>query len=289
MNRKVLFIIIFVVLLFNLINASSLDYMQGVDLDKMNAIYEKILNYKREKEIKQNFLEMDNTCVFEDRTTINSVKVDENDEKRKNKIAITIDDNFNDKYTEDILEVLDKHNCKATFFITYKLMNLNPERIFDIISRGHEIGNHSMTHPPFNKLHTLRKEWEIDTFNLWFKKLTDNDVSLFRFPTGSYDGESIDMLKNKHMYPIGWSIDTSDWALKDADKICEKIASQNVKSGDIVLLHNGYKCSKEEFDKVLTYYENKGFSYLKVSEMLYNSDFTVKNGVQMKSVMLKKP
>ena len=256
------------------------DYMQGVNVAAMDTIYNKIKNYDKKQVATQSIITLDSSCKFKDHTTINCVKVNPDDKKRTNKIAITIDDSFSDKYTSDILEVLDKHNCKATFFITYKLINANPDRIYDILKRGHEIGSHSTTHAPFRKLHTLRKQWEIETFNTWFTTLTSAKISLFRFPTGSYDNEAIDMMVNYKLYPIGWSIDTRDWELKNLKKIYDATIKEPVKSGDIVLLHNGYPFSKELFDKILTYYESKGFSFLKVSDLIYINNFKVENGVQ---------
>ena len=64
-------------------------------------------------------------------------------------------------------------------------------------------------------------------------------------------------------------------------KIYDSTIKKTVKSGDIVLLHNGYSFSKELFDKLLTFYESKGFSFLKVSDMIYTSNFKVENGEQI--------
>ena len=261
--------------------------MQGVNVSAMDEIYKKLLNYKNKQIATQSVITLDNTCKFKDHSTINCVKVSPDDKKRQNKIAITIDDSFSDKFSEDILEVLDKHNCKATFFITYKLLNANPERIYDILKRGHEIGNHSTTHAPFRKLHSLRKIWEIETFNKWFETLTSAKISLFRFPTGSYDNEAIDFMVNYKLYPIGWSIDTRDWELKNLEKVYDNTIKIPVKSGDIVLLHNGYAFSKELFDKLLTYYEEKGFSFLKVSDLIYTKNFTVENGFQISNSIIR--
>lgn len=278
--KKISSIVLIVFLLSSIAYSSSNDYMQGVNMKAMNIVHDKIINYPNKKIATQNVIDFDDTCKFKDLMPINCVKVNKDDKFRMNKIAITIDDSFVDTYTEDILDVLDKHNCKATFFITYKLMNANPDRIYDILDRGHEIGNHTTTHAPFKNLHSQRKIWEIITLNTWFNELTGSNMCLLRFPTGSYDDEAINFSKNLNMYPIGWSIDSRDWELKDLKKIFEEVKSQRIQSGDIVLLHNGYKFSKELFDKLLTHFEEKGFSYIKVSDLLYKRNFKVIKGVQ---------
>ena len=94
------------------------------------------------------------------------------------------------------------------------------------------------------------------------------------------------MMVNYKLYPIGWSIDTRDWELKNLKKIYDATIKLPVKSGDIVLLHNGYPFSKELFDKILTFYENKGFSFLKVSDLIYTNNFKVENGVQTSNLII---
>ena len=279
--KKLSTIILIVILLSNIAYSTSNDYMQGVNMKAMDIIYDKIKKYPNKQLATQNIIDFDDTGVFKDLMPINCVRVNKDDKLRMNKIAITIDDSFVDTYTEEILEVLDKHNCKATFFITYKLLNINPDRIYDILERGHEIGNHITTHAPFKNLHSQRKIWEIITLNTWFNELTNSNMCMIRFPLGSYDDEAIKFSKNLNMYPIGWSIDSRDWELKDLTKVYEEIKSQHIHSGDIVLFHNGYKFSKELFDKALTYFEKKGFSYIKVSDLLYKRDFKVIKGMQI--------
>ena len=120
--RKVLLTISLVFIIIFSSHSESLDYLSDLDLNAFNKRYEKIKNFNEKIAVTQNELKVYDVSSFKDGTTINKVSVDKNDKKRNNKISITIDDNFSDKYTSNILDVLDKHNCKATFFITYKEM-----------------------------------------------------------------------------------------------------------------------------------------------------------------------
>ena len=256
------------------------DYMDGVNLELMDSIFQRLARYKKKEKLVQKVIDMDDSCEFADCSTITKVLVGKDDELRKNKIAITIDDSFNDDYTEEILDVLDKHNCKATFYITHSLLKKNPDRVIEIAKRGHELGNHSMTHSPFKGLHSQRKLWEITTLNLWVKTITDIDMSTIRFPTGSYDDEAIVFSKVLNMYPIGWSINSNDYEFNDLEKAYEHTISQKAESGDIVLLHNGYDFSAELIDRLLTYWEAQGLSFTTVTDLVYTRDFTVKFGFQ---------
>ena len=256
------------------------DYMMDVNLELLDSIYKNLLRYKKKEKLSQKVIDMDDSCTFDDYTTIRRVQVKEDDEFRKNKIAITIDDSFFDEYTEAILDVLDKHNCKATFYITHTLLKKNPDRVIEIAKRGHELGNHTMTHSPFKGLHAQRKLWEIITLNLWVKTITDIDMSTIRFPTGSYDDEAIVFSKVLNMYPIGWSINSNDYEFNDLEKAYEHTISQKAGSGDIVLLHNGYDFSAELIDRLLTYWEAQGLSFTTVTDLVYTRDFTVKFGFQ---------
>ena len=290
LKKLIMTIVAMLLLISNILFASAPDYMQGVDVETMDKVIAKIKGYSEIDELKkyrentenkvvQKELNVDDTCNF-NKQVIKCVEVKPDDKKRLNKIAITIDDSFSDEHTEEILDVLDKHNCKATFFITYKLLQANPRRALEIVNRGHELANHSMTHPPFRNLHSMRKIWEMNTMQDLVKTMLGINMTMMRFPTGSFDEEAIEFSKVFNMYPIGWSIDTRDWELKNTKKILDVVMKSKVKTGDIVLMHNGYNCSKEEFEKVLSYYESLGFGFLKTSELLYEKDFIVENGVQ---------
>lgn len=280
-SKTILFYVVLIIFLYSFISyAYTPDYLMDLDLSAFGRRYQNIKKYESDIKVIQNELKAPDIASFIDGTVIKKVLVKDDDESRLNKIAITIDDSFTDKYTEEILDVLDKHNCKATFFITYKLLVANPHRVFEIVDRGHEIANHSMTHPPFKNLHVNRKEWELSTLNDWVKTLTGINMSLCRFPTGSYDKEAVKVANKYNLYPIGWSIDTDDWRFKDLDKIYHHTIAQKVESGSIVLFHNGYVFSKDLFDKLLTYYENEGYSFIKTSDLIYKDNYVVKNGVQ---------
>ena len=278
--KKILFTISLIFVLTFTTFAEKPDYLYDVDLNALNKRMEAVINYDNKPYVTQTELPPPNILSFKDGTTINRVLVLPTDTKRLNKIAITIDDSFTDKYTEELLDVLDLHGCKTTFFITSKLLYTNPSRIFEIISRGHEIANHSMTHAPFKNLHIMRKQWELNTLNQYFKTLTYNNMTLCRYPTGSYDREAINVAVSYNMYPIGWSVDSRDYYYKDGDKVYNYTIAQKVESGSILLFHNGYSFSRDLFDKLLTYYESQGFSFAKVSDLIYTDNFVVEKGIQ---------
>ena len=268
--------------------SNNADPFQGVNLQNFENQFNIIRNYPLKRTVYQNELTPPSIYSFVDNTHICKVEIENDDYTRMNKIAITLDDSFIDKYTEEILDVLDKHNCKVTFFITYALIKNNPERIYEIINRGHEIANHSMTHPPFKGLNPIRQNWELATLNIWAKELTNVNISLCRFPSGSYDKNAINTACSLGLYPIGWSIDSYDWKYQNTNKVLANVAAQNLTSGSILLFHNGYGFSKDMFDKLLSYYDMLGFSYLKVSDLIYTTDFIVEKGVQRKIKQLMK-
>ena len=152
-----------------------------------------------------------------DEKPIFKVKVAENDFKRKNCMSITFDSAYINDYTYKILDILDEYDVKATFFMTHNFMTKNNDQIMEIINRGHEIGNHSNTHPDFNKITDAKVVAEVMQPHNYIKNLLGIDMCLFRFPYGSYSPRTVALLKNMGYYPIQWTFDSVDWKNEGKD------------------------------------------------------------------------
>lgn len=277
--KKLFIVCVLIVFFAHRVFATKPDYLANVNLEKYEKGMEKLKNspYREVLTQKTPILNIQNSTFYNGKSykPIFKVKVEDDDTIRKNKIAITFDDSFVKTYTHQILDILDKHNCKATFFITDRVVLNNPEDVVTIVKRGHEIANHSTTHAPFKNLHTERAIWELNTIENMVKELTGITMTLFRFPTGSYSDPAVLTATNLGYFPIQWSIESGDTSLKSSEKILQRIKSQKAKSGDIVLLHNGPKASFYALDNILSYYDSLGLGYLKISDLIYENNFYV--------------
>ena len=186
------------------------------------------------------------------------------------KIAITFDDGPHPKETIKILEILHKYDAKATFFVVGKHVKWYTDAVVKASKDGHEIGNHTYTHPDISNLSQEQIKQEIKLCEDIIVEKTGQNPKLFRPPFGNYDSKSLNKLSEELGYTVVlWSgVDVKDWKNPPADQIADKIIN-NVKSGDIVLLHDyGTNSTVEALDKILSSLTEKGYKFVTVSELL---------------------
>lgn len=216
-------------------------------------------------------------CLFLNKSNIfavsnsNSTVYKSNSQESK-KIALTFDDGPHPRYTSKILEILDKYNIKATFFVIGINAKNYPEALSQVINMGHEIGNHTYSH---GLLKTKSKEdiyreiisteKEISKFNGAFSKL-------IRPPCGMYDNELLEIAEENEYKIVLWNIDTNDWAHASSESIVSNVISK-VKGGDIILFHDfisGENNTCESLQIIIPKLLMQGYEFVTVSELLQN-------------------
>ena len=226
----------------------------------------------------------DNFGKFSDDMPIFSVSVDENDTERRNCMCLTFDSAYINKYTYKILDILDEYNIKSTFFMTYEFMKKNPNQIIEIIKRGHEIGNHSTTHPDFNKIKDSSVVKEVMKAHNYIKDLVGVEMCLFRFPFGSYSPRTVGLLKNMGYYPIQWTLDSIDWKNTGKEYLLNRFAGNDdlIVEGSIILFHNGATYTPEALPEIIDMIYAKGLKCVRVTDLIYHHDFHILKGKQIK-------
>ena len=216
-----------------------------------------------------------------DTKPISSVIINNNDKKRQKKIAITFDSAYINRYTYQILNILDEYNIKCTFFVTGDFISNNPEQIKDILRMGHEIGNHTTKHTKISEMYTQSAINDINICHKNMKDLTGIDMCLFRFPYGSYSERTIKLVKGLGYYPIQWTIDSQDWKNDGKESIIHRVLSQDtlLTEGAIILFHNGAIYTPYCLPRILdVLIKEKGLIPCKVSDLIYEKDFNIQNG-----------
>lgn len=197
-------------------------------------------------------------------------------EREDKKISLTIDAAWGDESTLDILDILDKYNVRATFFLVGFWVDKYPNQVVEIDKRGHEIGNHSTTHP---NMSTLSKEQIVKELSITEKKISDitkKKPNLFRPPFGDYNDSLINVAKDLGYYTIQWDIDSLDWKELGIEPVIDKVL-KNVSSGSIILFHNNAQYIKEYLPIIIERLQNKGFDIVPVSELIYKENFQMDN------------
>lgn len=193
-----------------------------------------------------------------------------NGSREKKLIALTFDDGPHPKETNEVLDVLNKHKVKATFFIAGKHANWYKEPLIRASKEGHEIGNHTFSHPDITNLSSSQIEDEILKCEKTLVKLTGKKPNLFRPPYGSYKEESLAKIAKKLDYKIVlWTtLDAKDWKNPGAKSISDTII-KNAKNGDIILLHDyATKDTVEALDILIPEMKSRGFEFVTVSELI---------------------
>ena len=195
-------------------------------------------------------------------------------ETAEKKIAITFDGAWSADDTDELLEILKKHNAKATVFAVGDWVIKNPDAIKKFYKNGHEIGNHSDSHPSFSKISRGEIKEEIMLCNSKIKNITGESPVLVRAPSGDYSNESIEVAESLGMKMIQWDVDSLDWKKLSVDEMYNRVTSK-VQNGSIVLFHNGVKNTPEALDKILEKLRKDGYEFVTVSELIYWDDYEI--------------
>ena len=195
----------------------------------------------------------------------------ETDEK---KIAITFDAAWTNQDTAQIIEILKKHNARATFFIVGDWAEKFPESVKAFYNAGHTIANHSDTHKAFSKCSREEIKEEIINCNKKLEEITGTPITLVRAPSGDYTDQSLDVCKELTMTMIQWSCDSLDYRGLSVDEIVTRVVSGTT-NGSILLFHNGVDNTAPALDNILTELEKQGYSFVSADDLIYKDDFYI--------------
>lgn len=156
-------------------------------------------------------------------------------------IALTFDDGPNDPHTLHLLEVLAKHQARATFFLIGKYVRQRPDIARAIQAAGHEIGNHTYSHPNLIFLSAARLRKELEDCGKALEDALGTPTSLFRPPFGGRRPNVLRTARARGLAPIMWSVTGYDWNAKSAEFILGKVTPglESARRAEIVLLHDG--------------------------------------------------
>ena len=190
------------------------------------------------------------------------------------KISISFDAAWGAEDFNKIIEILDKHNVKTTFFMTGEWVEKYPECVKVLVEKGHDLGNHSATHPDMTTLSKEKQKEQIIKVHNTVKELTGYEMELFRPPYGAYNNDVIRTCYEVGYYPIQWSCDSLDWQDHDAATIISNVCNnKNLREGAIILCHNGAKHTAEALDEMLTNLKNQGYEIVPISKLILRENY----------------
>ncbi len=185
-------------------------------------------------------------------------------------ICLTFDDGPHPRYTREILDILATYDIKATFFMIGENAGYYAETAKMVAEQGHEIGNHSMTHPKFSTLEPEKLEEEIRRAEEAIQLHTGVKTTLFRPPQGYLTAESEQQILELGYTPVLWSVDPRDWESGEVSAIAESVRKK-ASSGDIILFHDyvsGKYKTASALKKIIPHLLDAGYRFVTVSELM---------------------
>ena len=187
--------------------------------------------------------------------------------KEQNKLILTFDDGPHPN-TLSILEVLKKHQATATFFCIGKNAQQHPEILQQIITDGHNIGNHTQNHS--NKWGWMRSKevrFEIQEASKNLEKLSEKPIHFFRPPFGVTNPRIAKVLKTLPLKIIGWDLRSLDTAIKNPEKLWHRIEPK-LASSSIILFHDTQEQTVEVLEKTLDYCKSHGIKIVSLADKI---------------------
>ncbi len=154
-------------------------------------------------------------------------------------VALTFDDGPHPVMTPRILDLLDRYDYRATFFLVGKQAVMYPDLVQEIVERGHEIGSHSYTHNNMCTLGRLGVEQDLVRSRAAIRQACGRTVTLFRPPGGNYDDTVRRAAAATGFTTVFWSENIGNYPGRDGAQIGSSM-DRKLAEGGIVLLHNGY-------------------------------------------------
>lgn len=187
------------------------------------------------------------------------------------KIYLTFDAGYENGYTGQILDVLEKHRVKAAFFITGHYLRKNPDLVMRMVRDGHIIGNHTATHPAMWSLNEKDLCREIEELAREFKKLTNQEMLPFlRPPMGEFSPKSLWLTAKLGYYTVLWSFAYRDWDVKAqrGPDFAHRQVMNSHHPGAILLLHAVSRDNALALDNILRDLKKEGYDFGKLDEIV---------------------
>ncbi len=185
-------------------------------------------------------------------------------------LYLTFDAGYENGYTEDILDTLQKQEVPAAFFLVGDYLERNADLVRRMTAEGHIVGNHTMRHPDMTKLDAASVEKELRGMEALYEEIADQTMPKFyRPPQGLYSEDNLKTAQALGYKTVFWSLAYADWDndhQPDPDAAVEKLNSR-IHDGAVILLHATSKTNAEILDRLLTGWKDMGYRFAPLTEL----------------------
>lgn len=186
-------------------------------------------------------------------------------------LYLTFDAGYENGYTADILDVLNKHGAPAAFFLVGDYLERNADLVRRMADEGHTVGNHTLTHPDMSAIsdpEALRRE--LEGVEALYRDITGQELPKFyRPPQGIYSEENLCQAKELGYRTVFWSLAYADWDNESQPDPGEAmdLLCRRVHPGAVVLLHSTSRTNAQILDDLLTRWEEMGYRFAELEEL----------------------
>ncbi|GAB4074418.1 delta-lactam-biosynthetic de-N-acetylase [Barrientosiimonas marina] len=186
-------------------------------------------------------------------------------------VYLTFDNGYEEGYTDDILDVLGKHQVPAAFFVTGHYVQDKPELVKRMADEGHIIGNHSYHHPDFTVVSKENMQKELADLEEEVADITDQkSITYMRPPRGMFNEETLGWAQELGYTQIFWSLAFVDWKTdkqKGWKHAYDNIMEQ-IHPGAIILLHTVSSDNAKALDKTITELKEQGYQFKSLDQLV---------------------
>ena len=189
-------------------------------------------------------------------------------------VALSFDAAWGNEDTQTLIDILDKYDIHATFFVVGDWVDKYSESVKALSDAGNEVMNHSSHHAHFSQLNDSEIVSDITACNEKIAAVTGETPVLFRCPYGEYDDHVISAVNGMGMTAVQWDVDSLDWKGISADEIKSRVL-KNVSPGSIVLFHNAAENTPQALPGIIESLIADGYRIVPISQMLLSGDYTI--------------
>jgi peptidoglycan/xylan/chitin deacetylase (PgdA/CDA1 family) len=190
-------------------------------------------------------------------------------------LALTYDDGPNDPDTLKLLDVLARHNVRATFFALGRFVEQKPHIVRALAEAGHAIGNHSWDHPRLIFASDAELRGQVESTQSAIFDACGLTPTLFRPPYGGRRPGTLQAVRALGLEPVMWNVTCYDWKATSAEQVFAH-AQRQIRGGDVILMHDGNQArmgadrrhSVEATDRLITHYKAEGYEFVTIPKMM---------------------
>lgn len=190
-------------------------------------------------------------------------------------LALTYDDGPNDPDTLKLLDVLARHDVKATFFVLGRFVVQKPKIVRALVAAGHVISNHSWDHPRLIVASNTELRRQVNLTQSAIFDACGITPTLLRPPYGGRRPGTFAAVRKLGLEPVMWNVTCYDWKPTSAEKVFSH-AQRQIRGGDVILMHDGDQArmgadrshSVQATDRLIAHYKGEGYEFVTIPEMM---------------------